>query len=194
MTRIPLLFVVALVCQAEDSTIFPAEVGYRWTYQSKSRRKNVFVRTEKEWKAGPKRTVDVLSAEQRGTDGRVFVFETSAEGARTTRQTLLRTSRGLYATADGEGDPLIKFPLESGERWPKGFANEGMEEVEVPAGTFSCWKIHDDHPMPLGSKSRTRWYAKGVGLVKEFQFNEIEGGGSEDVFELEKFEKDPAKK
>jgi len=194
MTRCPLLFILALVCQAEDPSLFPAETGYRWTYQSKSRLRNVLIGTEKEWKAGPKRIVEVLSAEPQGTDGRVFVFETAAEGAKTTRQTLLRTPRGVFPGADGEEHPLIKFPPESGDHWADGFVNQGTEEITVPAGTFSCWKISEQHWFRLGSKSRTRWYAKGVGVVKERVFSEMEGGGSEDLFELEKFEKDPPKK
>ncbi len=194
MTRCSLLFVLALAAQAEDPALFPAETGYRWTYQSKSRLRNVILGTQQEWKAGPKRTVEAVSAEQKGTDGRVFVFETTAEGAKATRETLLRTPRGVFANADSEDYPLIKFPPKQGDRWHDGFVNLGTEVIKVPAGTFTCWKISEQHWLPLGSNSHTRWYAKDVGIVKELLFSELEGGGHEEHFELEKFEKDPAKK
>jgi len=190
----PLLFVLAMLSQAEGPDIFPAETGYRWTYQSKSRPVNVFVRTEKEWTAGPKKFVEVVSAEPKGTDGRTFVFETTAEGAKATRKTWVVSPRGLFPEAEGQANFLIKFPLKSGDRWGNTTVNQGTEEIEVPAGKFTCWKIELKVWLPLGSRSRTAWYAKDVGLVRELSFHEIEGGGSQELLELEKLEKDPAKK
>ena len=96
--------------------------------------------------------------------------------------------------------PYLKGAARAGESWPVGTQKnmgmkkpttatiEGMETIVVPAGTFSnCLKVvyttvrmsgaietpNGSLRVEDGNVQDTLWYAKGVGVVKEFQVSVV---------------------
>lgn len=77
-------------------------------------------------------------------------------------------------------EPMLKFPLEKGKKWKwhgKIFKNTsgkfdfeviGEEEIITPAGTFKATRVDMKGTASDGSSvESSKWYAEGVGVVKE---------------------------
>lgn len=159
------LTVAALVALggAAQEDYFPLREGMAWTYRTHAGRDYV------------KR---VLGYEQVG-EARCAILQMGdiekhwvSQGTEGVR---LHRSRGLSID---QPILLFKFPLKKGDRWTAeartaagavryAFSTEGEEEVEVPAGRFTAWRI--DWTMDQGgaASSGRCWLARGVGPVKE---------------------------
>jgi hypothetical protein len=96
----------------------------------------------------------------------------------------------------------LKFPLKKFDDWGAGdrknglsrFANHGQREIEISGTKYLCWKITEQRSLQKGSRSTTRWYAPGIGLVWEEATEEIDGAVTTRISELETFDKVPGKK
>lgn len=130
-------------------------------------------------------------------DGRdLLKFEMHRAGAVTNTDLLAVDEHGITCWArvnlDGE---LVKFnppqriiagPLKKGRAWSfDGKAGElkvqqhynvvGEEEIELPAGRFQVFKIHGEQTTP-NRMTIDRWFAPGVGIVKDITTN-LDGKG-----------------
>jgi hypothetical protein len=121
-------------------------------------------------------------------DGKnLLKFEMHRGGTITNTDLLTVDEHGITCWArvnlDGElvkfspPQPMITAPLKKGTAWNfDGHAGElkvqqhydvvGEEKVDVPAGKFQAFKIHGDQTMP-NRMTIDRWFAPGVGIVKD---------------------------
>ena len=121
-------------------------------------------------------------------DGKnLLKFEMHRGGTITNTDLLTVDEHGITCWArvnlDGElvkfspPQPMITAPLKKGAAWNfDGHAGElkvqqhydvvGEEKVDVPAGKFQAFKIHGDQTMP-NRMTIDRWFAPGVGIVKD---------------------------
>ena len=97
---------------------------------------------------------------------------------------------------------ILKFPLKKFDDWGPGdrknglprFANHGQREIEISGTKYLCWKITETRAMPKSTRSWTRWYAPGIGLVYEESTEETDGNVTKRIYELESFDKEPGRK
>jgi hypothetical protein len=121
-------------------------------------------------------------------DGKALLkFEMHRAGAVTNMDLLSVNERGIICWArinlDGQlvkfkpGQTVIATPLETGRRWDfNGQAGElqvrqhyrvtGEEDIEVPAGEFHTFRIRGEQTSP-NQTTIDRWFATGVGIVKD---------------------------
>jgi hypothetical protein len=121
-------------------------------------------------------------------DGKELLkFEMHRAGAVTNMDLLSVNERGIICWArinlDGQlvkfkpGQTVIATPLETGRRWDfNGQAGElqvrqhyrvtGEEDIEVPAGEFHTFRIRGEQTSP-NQTTIDRWFATGVGIVKD---------------------------
>ncbi len=96
---------------------------------------------------------------------------------------------GLFLPGSGREGITVPKTMEPGSTWTTVepgtdyeivYTVEGREEVEVPAGTFEALKVRVDD----GGEGQNifKWYAPGVGLVKEY--SEFEGLDTWSMLEL----------
>lgn len=84
--------------------------------------------------------------------------------------------------------PMLKFPLKKGktwkwegksgrEQWKFVVMIKGEEEIKVPAGKFKTFRIEQKGIRSDGKAFKvTRWYSRGVGLVKEHYSHNSDDG------------------
>lgn len=154
------LAVLALPAQEE---YFPLAKGMRWTYETH---------------AGKPFVKRVLGFQDvRGTRCAIVQFGDTQQHWVSAGKDGVRVHRSRGVTFER---PLLlfRFPLTKGDRWTgkaesdRGeiayrFEGAGEEKVEVPAGTFTAFRV--DWTMTQGSattKGRT-WLARGMGAIKE---------------------------
>lgn len=121
-------------------------------------------------------------------DGKTLLkFEMHRSGTITNTDLLTVDEHGITCWArvnlDGElvkfspPQPMIAAPLKKGAAWNfDGHAGElkvqqhydvvGEEKIDVPAGNFQAFKIHGDQTTP-NRMTIDRWFAPGVGIVKD---------------------------
>lgn len=121
-------------------------------------------------------------------DGKnLFKFEMHRAGTITNTDLLTVDEHGITCWArvnlDGElvkfspPQPMITAPLKKGAAWNfDGHAGDlkvqqhydvvGEEAIDVPAGEFQAFKIHGEQTMP-NRMTIDRWFAPGVGIVKD---------------------------
>jgi hypothetical protein len=152
---------------------FPTTVGTKWVYQEGIRQRTEVV-TEVEGKGATK--VVFVGLEEKGKVLPWVNVEVSRRG-------LFRVwCRG---NKDDPPHPWLKLPVEGGGEWAYddiGLGGRilgkvratasGPEEVEVPAGTYRAIRVEMSWPARGGlgdwaPSTSTRWYAPGVGLVKQ---------------------------
>ncbi len=163
-----LLALIAAFAAPQDDFI-PLKKGVKWVYKMQDQD-----------------VVQSVTATEKINNTETFVVE-SDMGGQKERTWIAPNAEGmwLYKVQSGESVSelakpvmLIKYPLKSGDTWeskiPLGnsivdytFENGGEEEVTVPAGKFTAWKIKMKGKMGGLSFSGTYWYAKGTGLVKQ---------------------------
>jgi hypothetical protein len=166
---------------------YPLAVGNSWTYRHEE---------------GSEFTVKVVEAEKQ-PDGTVqYKVDTQAGVlftiwySKTTDMVLMH--RKTYADQEGvkvNYEPVRQFlrnPLTKGAKWrwagnsevgmPLSESSEvvGQEKVKVQAGTFKAMKVLTQVMDGDAAKTRTDWYAEGVGLVKSMS----EGRGLKYGWEL----------
>ena len=121
-------------------------------------------------------------------DGKdLLKFEMHRDGVITNTDLLTVNERGIICWArinlDGglvKFDPpqtMIALPLKKGARWDfNGHAGElkvdqhydvvGEEDINVPAGRFHAFRIYGEQTSP-GKMTIDRWFAGGIGIVKD---------------------------
>lgn len=154
----------------QDAEWFPVEKGTTWTYQVDGAELKVTAR-EKE-KVGDVECVRIERAA--GADATSEWYEVSKEGVLLHK---LEVWRNEQRQENQPAPPVLrlKFGLKKGESWDwKGeagqkatYTHDGEEEIEVPAGKLACVKIRCEAENPQGAYRIDRWYAKGIGVVKE---------------------------
>lgn len=157
-----LLFVGA----ADDKNLFPVKTGSKWVYVAH----------------GHESTVTVEGTEKKG-DQELTVLRREA-GDKSVKEFYAVTEKGVYFVPQGLDDnpvPRLKFGTKKGDTWTwkheqqEGtYENQGEEEIEVPAGKFKAIKIHVTAKAGENEYEVTRWYASGVGVVKEETFRDDE--------------------
>lgn len=173
-----------------DDNFFPMMKSNRWIY--KTDQGSILLQ---------------VSHEEEVLGKRYFVLEaaTDDETIQTEKYMLDQEALWLYSRSFGETIffydppyPVIHFPLEVGKAWQwKGscgtqpleleFYVMAEEELEVPAGTFVARKVTVQEHSPLGGGSAIRWYAEGIGMVREEASSDL----MEFSAELESYEVPP---
>jgi hypothetical protein len=130
-------------------------------------------------------------------DGKQLLkFEMHRAGVITNTDLLTVDERGVLCWArinlDGElvkfnpPQPMIAMPLKRGARWNfDGRAGElevhqqyevaGEEDVQVPAGKFHAFRIQGEQISP-NSMTIDRWFAPGIGIVKDVTTTRAKNG------------------
>lgn len=94
----------------------------------------------------------------------------------------------------------LKYPLEKGASWQDRVGQGGAmlehkttvldeEEIQVPAGRFKAFKLRVETSSPAGKIEAHSWYARDVGVVKQWVKHTGERGEFEITIELRSFEK-----
>jgi hypothetical protein len=154
---------------------FPVEKGARWVYLWKVEGRKDEERVEVVTDVGP------------GQDGAkvVTVSWVAPNGQTWPSEKFEVSGRGLLWTKNlvgGSGYPTpphfqLKLPHRDGQTWainPNDTGGtrlkaRGPERVTVPAGVYDSIRVEylGNHPTP----TQTRWYARGVGMVKLVSFD-----------------------
>ena len=163
-----ILAAALLLCQ--ESPLIPLHDGASWTYALST---------------GQTLSVRVSGRSEAG--GRACTVLETTVGGQSTREHVAVTDQGLTAfrveNAFGSLDyptPIlrVKLPFKEGDAWEVSlqeglqlnryrYRTEAREEVRVPAGVFSAWKVVASLQLPQGEAVLSAWYAPGVGLVKQ---------------------------
>jgi hypothetical protein len=151
---------------------FPVQLGTRWVYLWKHEgRKDEeaveVVMAVESGNAGAK-VVTVGRAHEDGKNWPTEKFEVSPRG--------LMWKENLVGYGGYPEPPhfQVKLPHRDGQTWAIDPAARngtrlrarGPERVKVPAGAYDCIRVEylQNHPTP--TPTPTRWYARGVGMVK----------------------------
>ncbi|HVF72531.1 MAG TPA: hypothetical protein VM940_13065 [Chthoniobacterales bacterium] len=152
---------------------FPLQVGHSWTYRNTEEGGYTLkVLSEEPQAGGPTRfTVELSSGVKI-----LHVFSKS-EGWVLFHSETYSEHEGLQATYDPPRQHLPNPPAR-GQEWSwagkdptrvdqrESSRVAGLEEVKVPAGKFRAIKVVTEITGGGAAKTRTNWYAPGVGLVK----------------------------
>jgi len=149
---------------------YPTRVGAKWT-ELEGDTETASVITNAEEKAG---AIHVTVKRTTGTGSAVRDAGTL---------TVAVSEKGVFRI--GVGDHIdnppwcwLKLPLKSGASWVSQgdrMTASAPEEIETPAGKFLALPVvvEDDNPLPvrmgmeIRRESYTRWFAPGVGLVRQ---------------------------
>ena len=182
--RASLLAALFLICAcltpslAQTKELWPLAIGNEWNFNARALGANV----------GETMRLSITSTEKIGdTDTYVLTWSYPSQGRVFQKEYYAWKGGKLYAyktlvdTQSNQLDPpmlMLDFPLSVGHKWTwNGYAgaNRGtvsgevisMERTTVPAGTFSAYKIR--YLIRTGNSEATsvRWFAEGVGLVRE---------------------------
>lgn len=153
-------------------SLYPAELGARWSYRTMSRSGSAPERP------GPEQVFTILSADT--ASGSLEAVMERRFGERRMPNTLIvRNSQGVtlsrHLRPEDGSITVLKWPLTKGSSWQgRSWAHAqetihyaGTESVRVPAGTYEAARI--DHRILYqtgASDSLHYWYAPGVGMVK----------------------------
>ncbi|MBI2900421.1 MAG: hypothetical protein HYY17_09555 [Planctomycetes bacterium] len=177
-----LILAVAVLSAADEKDFFPVKAGAKWTYAAGE--EEVTVTVEGPAKVGEKEC-HVFKREWKGGSSKEF-FSVTDQGV-----FLVRLEADRNTEFPDNPVPRMKFGTKKGETWTWKFEqqegtyeNQGEEEIEVPAGKFKAWKIHVVAQAGEMKYVTTRWFAAGVGLVRE----EMKRGDQTRITELKKFE------
>lgn len=191
------LLLATLCAQAQEDDYYPVKEGYRWTYK---------MSTGAQWIA------TVTGKEKiKGVD--CFIIETEVGGQKVQKEWMAKTDEGVQylkmsSMANGQAQTfnppvvLIRYPIEQGQEWKLGSfmggtltgVHKGEEEVKVPAGPFTAWKVVMTYAAgEKNSQTRTSWYAKGVGCVKQVMTMQEGDQKMELNLELTRFTKEAGK-
>jgi len=154
------------------SLYFPTRAGAKWVYAVTARKTTSEI------------VETVSAAEEKGSGYRVTTEIGSTPDANVRVVTDV-SARGLYQ-AEFAGKvyadpvPLLKLPAKAGDSWTAEFEVPAIngkvrftytvkdeEEVEVPGGKFKALRVEWKADPDVLTMTATRWYAPGVGLVKE---------------------------
>lgn len=183
LTAVPL----ALICGGQ---LIPTTPGTAWRYNlTEELGKGLSIPNVKTDADGKIRLPVLYRIEgKENVDGKdLLKFEMHRAGAVTNTDLLSVDEHGISCWArvnlDGQlvkfkpGQTMVAIPLEKGRRWDfNGQAGElqvrqlysvaGEEDIEVPAGEFHTFRIHGEQTSP-NQMTIDRWFATGVGIVKD---------------------------
>jgi hypothetical protein len=172
-----------------SARLFPMKVGDRWVYEFGEKEVTFAVlRTEKVGESTVyvvRRTID-----RTAVDFKVSVEEDGVYIHQESKKEFLPPLR-QFAFFARTGDSWKWRGTVSGKLQKEEFENLGVQEVTVPAGTYSAVAVHQSNPDT--TDQATFWLAPGVGVVKLSGESEVLSGdprGGKVVFEwnLKKFE------
>lgn len=169
---------------------FPLGAGYSWKYRHSEGSEFTFkvLDAEKHADGTTRYKVELQSGNQ------VLYWYSKTKGWVLLHDKIYPDQEGLKAKYDPPKQHL-KNPLVKGEAWTwngmsevnqsasESFQVVGPETVKVLAGTFRAMKIVGQVSDGEATKTRTDWYADGVGLVKSV----TEGRGLKYGWELEDY-------
>lgn len=163
-----LALLLGLAAQADDA--FPLRVGARWTYAQGDTAVMVLDAVEAS-KVGDEATITVRIRSRSFFWATYDAFLSAGQGG-------LRMHASSYADTLMPKTPawiLLPPRLETGAGWTGGDGHFeakvlGREDVDIPAGRFSAWKIEYVRRGHLGTELDFRaWHAPGTGFVR-FEF------------------------
>jgi hypothetical protein len=176
----------------QDKDWFPVQKGTAWTYVEGTAEVRVVSR-------GTVKVGDIecwkLENEIGQSDSRTEYYAIDDKGVSLHRIEMWQQEQ-LFESVPEPAIPRLKFGLKKGETWEwKGtsagrgekakYTIEGEAEIEVAAGKYACVKVLTEAETDQGKYTVERWYAKGVGVVKQV----IKMGDREVKRELKKYEK-----
>ncbi|MFN2476665.1 MAG: hypothetical protein ABR526_10045, partial [Chthoniobacterales bacterium] len=171
---------------AHAETILPVADGTTWTYQVREQPPNpnaaqtLVVRIAGTEQIG---ALDWLKLETRDDalikTELIRVDDTGVHCAR-------RTPANGKSVSFDPPQTLIAAPLQLGAKWElddraagmdmhQQFTVEDQETITVPAGTYHAYRLHCDQPWPIATVI-DRWFAPGVGCVKDVTVTRGPGG------------------
>jgi hypothetical protein len=152
---------------------FPLQVGYSWSYRNTEEGGYTLkVLSEDPHAAGPARYVVELLA-----GVKILKTYSKAPGWVLYHGESYPEHEGLQVTYDPP-QQFMPNPLTAGQKWRWSGKDStqmeyressrvaGTETVKVAAGTFRALKVVTEITSGSAAKTRTDWYANGVGLVK----------------------------
>ena len=176
------LAILFLVTAADDKDYFPTKKGTKWIFTA----------------GDGEITVTVEGTEKVG-DVECAIFKKDYPD-QTTREYYAVTDKGVslhkidaQQTMEFKDNPIprVRFGTKKGDKWEwktegqeGNYENAGEEEITVPAGKYKALKIVVSAKSGNNEYKITRWYASGVGLIKE----ESAAGDQTRTMELKKFE------
>lgn len=170
--------VFAMLISVSAEPLLPVMDGTTWDYEVREQPPN------------PDAAVNLsvrISGTERLHGKELLTLEKRAGGALTQTELIHVDDTGIHryrrTNADGKSivsDPpqtLVPAPLQLGAKWELDDRTAGMEmhqqftvaaqeAVTVPAGIYYAYRLHSEQPWPL-SMTIDRWFAPGVGLVKD---------------------------
>jgi len=173
---------------AQDKEWFPVEKGTTWTYIVGANELTLTARG-----AGKAGDIECVKLEwsSGGADSQTEFFQVDDKGVSLLKvETWRNETQGEMAQEPAI--PRLRFSTKKGESWEWAakdgkskatYTNAGEEEITVAAGKFMCIKIHCDAGNEQGKYTVDRWYAKGIGVVKQVL------SLNNETRELKKFEK-----
>jgi hypothetical protein len=179
------MWAAALLILAVQEDYSNLKVGNTWTYKSKEGQEITWAVAGKEKKAGR----DCFKVEiKTAVRTNVEWVDVNGEGEwlvakdrYTFKPPYPRLKTGSKIGDKWEARTTVESEVESDAEQNCSYDVIGTEDVDVPAGHFSCLKINFTIKKGQGEVSGTHWRADGVGIVKI----QLEPGG---VFELVKYE------
>jgi hypothetical protein len=152
---------------------FPLKVGYTWTYRNTEEGGYTWkvLAEEPQQGAPPRYQVESLSGVK------IHQLYSKADGWVLLHSEDYIEHEGLKATYDPPKH-VLPDPLVAGKKWEwtgkdptqveqhETYRTVAFENVSVPAGKFRAMKVVTEISAGATPKTRTDWYADGVGLVK----------------------------
>lgn len=171
------LFFCLLATGASGEALIPGAVGSTWEYE---------VRDAAAEQAPTAHVVVRISGTEESEGEQLLRVETARDNALTRTELISADDRGVlcYRRSGADGNatsfqpPQVVIPgdVRVGSQWevdgePSGKARQQFvvraeEQVRVPAGVFRAFRIECEEPWPVSATTQ-RWFAPGVGLVKE---------------------------
>lgn len=177
-----MMLVLLVLVTADERDLFPLKTGAKWVYDAAGQELTATV--EGTAKVGEKDCL-VVKKEWPGGSSKEY-YRVDDKGAFLCRIDADRTTEFPENPV-----PRLRFGLKKGDTWEwkhdgqQGkYEHQGEEEVEVPAGKFKCVKVHVAATSGEMKYGVTRWFAPGVGVVKEVMTRD----GQDRVTQLKKFE------
>jgi hypothetical protein len=163
------LVFLSLAPVAPGEPLLPTALGTTWEY-----------RLTQEPEAAPVLTTDRIDGPEKVGGKDFFKLVRRSGGALLQTDFIAVDGKGIFVSARLENgrtiamnppQPIVALPLRVGAKWPSGTSGEVCEiateeDLEVAAGKFRAYRIHCARHSPLSSAT-DRWFAPGVGVIKE---------------------------
>jgi hypothetical protein len=163
------LVFLSLAPVARGEPLLPTALGTTWEY-----------RLTQEPGATPVLTTDRIDGPEKIDGKDFFKLVRRRAGALLETDFIAVDGQGIFVSARLENgrtialkppQPIVVLPLRVGVKWPSGISGgvceiTSEEDLEGAAGKFHAYRIHCAGRSPL-SGATDRWFAPGVGFIKE---------------------------